>query len=315
MFHINDVHNYVYAELSGLPIDFSESSVIASVHHCQGDEVSIICRLKGSDLMDAVDLYIKSTFIESPQSLTTLALSKKIKSLLSVYDQLAYEEIRIEGKHYASSLVELEPIVDEILAHSNDSSQRSGYDLVTYNNLMQVDGEVHIARFALQKFWDTEFNAFVEYLQEYLSDSLRRAYETFSSISLAFYSLSDYEYSRRINNGLTLTITLEEEDHPLDLVDCYMDEETLPSGEVIQKRNDETIINIFNNVADESYVPALMYILFTDEDGAEISSSYMNTYASKGKDGKVKISDRTILLREAFHELKEKFTPDTAQAA
>lgn len=89
----------------------------------------------------------------------------------------------------------------------------------------------------------------------------------------------------------------------------------MPSGKVIQKRNDETIINIFNNVADESYVPALMYILFTDEDGAEISSSYMNTYASKGKDGKVKISDRTMLLRDAFHELKEKFTPDTAQAA
>lgn len=315
MFHINDVHNYVYAELSGLPIDFSESSVIASVHHCQGDEVSIICRLKGSDLMDAVDLYIKSTFIESPQSLTTLALSKKIKSLLSVYDQLAYEEIRIEGKHYASSLVEFEPIVDEILAHSNDSSQRSGYDLVAYNNLMQVDGEVHIARFALQKFWDTEFNSFVEYLQDYLSESLYRAYETFSNISMAFYGLNDYEYSRRISDGLTLTITLEEEDHPFDYVDTYMDDETLPTGKVIRKRNDETIINIFNNVADESEIPALMFILFTGEDGVEVSSSYMGTYVTKGKDGKLKIADRTSLLREAFHDLRLKMTPVIAHAA
>ena len=315
MFHITDVHNYVRAELSGLGIDFDDSEVTASVCHTQGDEVSISCQLKGSDLMDAVDIYIGSISKDTTPSADHMVLSKKLKALLTIYDELAYSEIIIEGNHYASSLVEFEPIEYEILNRSSDESQRSGYDLGTYNHLMQVNGEVHIARFALQKFWDTEFNTFVEYLQDSLTESLYRAYETFSNISMAFYGLSDYRYSRQITDGLTLTITLEEENCPFEYVDCYMDEVTFPSGKVILKRNNETVINIFNNVADESDIPALMHILFTDENEVEVSSSYSGTCVSKGKDGKLKIADRTNLLREAFSEFRQKTSPATDQAA
>lgn len=315
MFNYDDMKNYVRAELGGMGIDFDEADIIASVCHTQGDEVSLSCKLKGSDLIDAVDIYIGTLSACTPLSAEHSALSKKIKSLLSAYDNLAYEEIIIEGKHYASSLVEFEPVVDEILAHSADVTQRSGFDLRTYNQLMEVNGEVHIARFALQKFWDTEFEAFVEYLQDLLTESLYRAYATFSSISMAIYGLSEYEYSRRINDGLTLNITLMDETDSFGYDDCYMDEVTLPNGKVIQKRNNETIINIFNSAADESSLPAVMRILFTDENGDEVYSSYSGMYVSKEKNGMLKIADRTSLLSEAFHELRNIMTLPASRAA
>ncbi|MBL5923275.1 hypothetical protein I7V28_19535 [Lelliottia amnigena] len=315
MFKYHDMTNYVRAELGGMGIDFDEAEIIASVCHTQSDEVSLSCKLKGSDLIDAVDIYIGTLSTDAPLSAEHAALSKKIKSLLWAYDDLASEEIRIEGKHYASSLVELEPVVDEILAHSADVTQRSGFDLGTYNQLMAVNGEVHIARFALQKFWDTEFEAFVEYLQDLLSENLHRAYETFSSINMAICGLSEYEFTRKINGGLTMNITLLEETDPFGYQDCYMEEVMLPHGKIINKRNNETIINIFNSAADESEISALMRILFTDEHGEEIYTSYSGTYVSKGKNGMLKIANRTSLLREAFHELRNILTPPASMAA
>ena len=94
-----------------------------------------------------------------------------------------------------------------------------------------------------------------------------------------------------------------------------MDEVTLPNGKVIQKRNNETIINIFNSAADESSLPAVMRILFIDENGDEVYSSYSGTYVSKEKNGMLKIADRTSLLSEAFHELRNIMTLPASRAA
>lgn len=64
--------------------------------------------------------------------------------------------LRFQEKHFATSRFEYDDVCSEVLSMSNDVSQSKGYDRDEYNRLMQVDGQVMIARFALVTVsWDT----------------------------------------------------------------------------------------------------------------------------------------------------------------
>ena len=126
-----------------------------------------------------------------------------------MFDAVSGQYLEISGKHFATSRFEYDDVCSEVLSMSNDVSQSKGYDRDEYNRLMQVDGQVMIARFALQQFWDTHFIGLITFVSESITSSLYKAYETFSDISLACYKLSEYSYSRSINSELTLNISLK----------------------------------------------------------------------------------------------------------
>lgn len=65
-----------------------------------------------------------------------------------MFDAVSGQYLEISGKHFATSRFEYDDVCSEVLSMSNDVSQSKGYDRDEYNRLMQVDGQVMIARFA-----------------------------------------------------------------------------------------------------------------------------------------------------------------------
>ncbi|TRP10494.1 hypothetical protein DNP97_23640, partial [Salmonella enterica subsp. enterica serovar Panama] len=81
----------------------------------------------------------------------------------------------------------------------------------------------------------------INYVSDEITSGLYEVYRTFSDINMAGYTFSEYSYTRRITDELSLHISLKEDDFEEQLTDCYMDETTLPSGKVVLRRNNESI--------------------------------------------------------------------------
>ncbi|ARO93436.1 hypothetical protein ACY61_22975 [Salmonella enterica subsp. enterica serovar Saintpaul] len=304
MTHSSDDKNYVRAVLSYLGIDFDEADIVLSVCHCQSDELSFTCNITAIELKNAVDLYVDSISENEIEALNRESLKSRLCYFLEVFDAVSGQYLEISGKHFATSRFEYDDVCSEVLSMSNDVSQSKGYDRDEYNRLMQVDGQVMIARFALQQFWDTHFIGLITFVSESITSSLYKAYETFSDISLACYKLSEYSYSRSINSELTLNISLKENDFCEDLSDCYMEDEALPSGRVISRRNNDSIISIYESYAAASYIPMIASLEVVDEYGEVVTDLCHTVYVSELTGGRIKIHDRNDLVSEVFDNLR-----------
>ncbi|EFR0233212.1 hypothetical protein HZM05_002774 [Salmonella enterica] len=334
-----DNQNYVRAVLAGTGIDFDETEMFISVSHCQGDEVSFSCSISASELRESVDHYVDTLNDTQLAGLDANTLKKRLVYFLEVFDQVSGQYMDISGKHYATSRFEYDDVCSDVLSISADSTQPGGYDREEYKRLMEVDGQVLIARFALEQFWNTHFIGLINYVSNEITSGLYEAYRTFSDIIMAAYTFSEYSYSRRINDELSLHISLQEDDldeqlsdcymdeitlpsegelsphisiqdNDLDeqLTDCHMDETSLPSGKVVLRRNNESIIDIYESYAAKSYFHMIACARVLDQDGEVITELYQGVNVSELASGRIKIHDRQDLIYEVFANLR-KFIP------
>jgi len=304
MTHSSDDQNYVRAVLSHLGIDFDEADILISVSHCQSDEVSFTCKILANELKKSVDLYVDSISESELAVLNRESLKSRLCYFLDVFDAFSGQYLEISGKHFATSSFEYDDVCSDILSMSYDASQSKGYDRDEYIRLMQVDGRVMIARFALQQFWDTHFLGLITFVSESITSSLYDAYKTFSDISMARFTLSEYSYSRCINSELTLNISIKEDDFIDDLSDCYMEDVTLSSGRVISRRNNDFIISIYESYAAASHIPMIATLEVVDEYGDVVTDLCQTVYVSELTGGRIKIHDRNILVSEVFENLR-----------
>ncbi|MGS0066369.1 hypothetical protein ACUOJY_29875, partial [Escherichia coli] len=140
--------------------------IVLSVCHCQSDELSFTCNIKAIELKNVVDLYVDSISENEIEALNRESLKSRLCYFLEVFDAVSGQYLEISGKHFATSRFEYDDVCSEVLSMSNDVSQSKGYDRDEYNRLMQVDGQVMIARFALQQFWDTHFIGLITFVSE-----------------------------------------------------------------------------------------------------------------------------------------------------
>ncbi|EGE2355176.1 hypothetical protein DL738_20505 [Escherichia coli] len=300
-----DNQNYVRAVLAGTGIDFDETEMFISVSHCQGDEVSFSCSISASELRESVDHYVDTLNDTQLAGLDANTLKKRLVYFLEVFDQVSGQYMDISGKHYATSRFEYDDVCSDVLSISADSTQPGGYDREEYKRLMEVDGQVLIARFALEQFWNTHFIGLINYVSDEITSGLYEAYRTFSDIIMAAYTFSEYSYSRRINDELSLHISLQEDDLDEQLSDCYMDEITLPSGKVVLRRNNESIIGIYESYAAKSYFHMVACARVLDQDGEVITELYQGVNVSELACGRIKIHDRQDLIYEVFANLRK----------
>lgn len=305
MINYTDNQNYVRAVLAGIGIDFDETQMIINVSHCQGDEVSFSCSISASELRQSVDHYVDTLNDTQLDGLEAYTLKKRLAYFLEVFDQVSGQYLDIAGKHYATSRFEYDDVCSDVLSLSADSTQPGGYDREEYKRLMEVDGQVLIARFALELFWNTHFIGLINYVSDEITSRLYEAYRTFSDISMAAYTFSDYSYSRRISDELSLHISLQEDDFEDQLTDCYMDETTLPSGKVVLRRNNESIIDIYESYAAKSYFHMVACVRVLDLDGEVVTELYQGVNVSELAGGRIKIHDRQDLIYEVFTNLRE----------
>ncbi|EAN4326874.1 hypothetical protein EG703_04500 [Salmonella enterica] len=300
-----DNQNYVRAVLAGTGIDFDETEMFISVSHCQGDEVSFSCSISASELRESVDHYVDTLNDTQLAGLDVNTLKKRLVYFLEVFDQVSGQYMDISGKHYATSRFEYDDVCSDVLSISADSTQLGGYDREEYKRLMEVDGQVLIARFALEQFWNTHFIGLINYVSDEITSGLYEAYRTFSDIIMASYTFSEYSYSRRINDELSLHISLQEDDWDEQLSDCYMDETTLPSGKVVLRRNNESIISIYESYAAKSYFHMVACARVLDQDGEVVTELYQGVNVSELAGGRIKIHDRQDLIYEVFANLRK----------
>lgn len=300
-----DNQNYVRAVLADIGIDFDETEIHINVSHCQGDEVSFSCSISASELRQSVDHYAETLNATQLDGLDANTLKKRLVYFLEVFDQVSGQYLDISGKHYATSRFEYDDVCCDILSLSADSTQPGGYDREEYKKLMEVDGQVLIARFALEQFWNTHFIGLINYVSDEITSGLHDAYRTFSDISMAAYTFSEYSYSRRITDELSLHISLQEDDFDDQLTDCYMDETTLPSGKVVLRRNNESIIDIYESYAAKSYFHMVAHVRVLDQDGEVVNELYQGVNVSELTGGRVKIHDRQDLIYEVFSTLRK----------
>ncbi|EES2025395.1 TPA: hypothetical protein HIT98_003912 [Escherichia coli] len=305
MTNYTDNQNYVRAVLAGIGIDFDETQMIINVSPCQGDEVSFSCSISASELRHSVDHYVDTLNDTQLDGLEANTLKKLLAYFLEVFDQVSGQYLDIAGKHYATSRFEYDDVCSDVLSLSADSTQPGGYDREEYKRLMEVDGQVLIARFALELFWNTHFIGLINYVSDEITSRLYEAYRTFSDISMAAYTFSDYSYSRRISDELSLHISLQEDDFEDQLTDCYMDETTLPSGKVVLRRNNESIIDIYESYAAKSYFHMVACVRVLDLDGEVVTELYQGVNVSELAGGRIKIHDRQDLIYEVFTNLRE----------
>ncbi|HCU4940007.1 TPA: hypothetical protein OUV79_004903, partial [Escherichia coli] len=153
--------------------------------------------------------------------------------------------------------------------------------------------------------WNTHFIGLINYVSDEITSGLHDAYRTFSDISMAAYTFSEYSYSRRITDELSLHISLQEDDFDDQLTDCYMDETTLPSGKVVLRRNNESIIDIYESYAAKSYFHMVAHVRVLDQDGEVVNELYQGVNVSELTGGRVKIHDRQDLIYEVFSTLRK----------
>ncbi|MDC7918447.1 hypothetical protein OIU05_20910, partial [Escherichia coli] len=95
------------------------------------------------------------------------------------------------------------------------------------------------------------------------------------------------------------------DDFEEQLTDCYMDETTLPSGKVVLRRNNESIIGIYEGYASKSYFPMVANVRVLDTDGEVVTELYQGVNVSELAGGRIKIHDRQELISEVFANLRE----------
>lgn len=252
-----------------------------------------------------MDHYVDTLNDTQLAGLDANTLKKRLVYFLEVFDQVSGQYMDISGKHYATSRFEYDDVCSDVLSISADSTQPGGYDREEYKRLMEVDGQVLIARFALEQFWNTHFIGLINYVSDEITSGLYEAYRTFSDIIMAAYTFSEYSYSRRINDELSLHISLQEDDLDEQLSDCYMDEITLPSGKVVLRRNNESIIGIYESYAAKSYFHMVACARVLDQDGEVITELYQGVNVSELACGRIKIHDRQDLIYEVFANLRK----------
>lgn len=300
-----DNQNYARAVLAGLGIDFDETNVIINVSHCQSDEVSFSCSILASELRESAGHYVDTLNDTQLAGLNADALKKRLAYFLEVFDGISGQYLDISGKHFATSRFEYDDVCSEVLSLTADSALPGGHDREEYKRLMEVDGQVLIARFALEQFWNSHFIGLINYVSDEITSRLYKVYSTFSDISMAAYTFSEYSYTRCITDELSLHITLEEDDFEEQLIHCYMDETTLPTGKVVLRRNNETIIGIYEGYASQSYFNMVANVKVLDTDGEVVTELYQGVSVSELSGGRIKIHDRQELISEIFTNLRE----------
>ncbi|MGV7963786.1 hypothetical protein QPK13_22795 [Photorhabdus tasmaniensis] len=187
--------------------------------------------------------------------------------------------------------------------HEDDASM-SAIKKEIYRNRMKVDGKVLIARFAIKQFFHSDFGDFIYEFEKKITECLSNAFQTIRAVKESFKRSEQYQYQRRVNDELVMHIELNADEYPANMPDQYIGfKETEVSTGVF--RDDEKLVRIYTDVSSGIDVPVMMHIRFTSTGGGILCESSHGTYASRTAGGRVKICDRTELIREAFDELRD----------
>jgi len=260
------------------------------------------------DMLFFLDSYIEELIKHKAPYSETEVLRTKIKYFLKVYEKSGFPNIQIRGYHNAHSTIKVVDIVSMVLKASeplpeHDAFQR-GLRKEIYQNSMKVDGEIRIARYALKNFFHSDFGDFIFEFEKKITECLFNSLRMINSVKDSFNRLGQFKYQRRVNDELMMNLELDTEKYPACMPDLYIDFKE-SEGTTGVYCDDEKIISLYTTVASDIDVPVMMNVRFTGNQGRVMYESSHGTFSSLGTAGRVKIFDRTALVKKAVEELRD----------
>lgn len=289
------VHNFILAKFSfiGIDLDLSEISVPDVI--INGKNIRIQSQFKPTRLEKAVDVYIGALNKSGAPKHEVEPLGKKLKYMLKVYETFSSDPFMVSVESFHNSTINLDNIACKIFSLSNVSSQE-------YFRLMQVDGEVLIARMLLKKFWHSDFCDFIDFIRESLNNQIKDIADALWSFTTALKKCYNFEYKRRINSDFYLKVTFSAEDWFEN--ERFMDLITFAVGNNELRRNDERILCFFENAAKGKKLPVNVNFDFFDKSDNEFASYSTASYVTCVRRGRYQVVDYSDLVREAFDNFR-----------
>lgn len=291
MYNKDIVCNYILAKLATGGIDVNLSEVYVPGEIINGKDIRIQSQLTPTKLGKAVDFYTAALSKSGAPKHEVEPLGKKLKYILKVYESFTPDPFLVGVESFSNSSIKLSNIARTIFNSTADAMQ-------DYINLMQVDGEVLIARFVLLKFWHSDFADFIDFIRASLNNQITDIADALWSINYALQKCYNFEYKRRINSELYLKMTFSADDWFEN--EAFMDSVTLTDGNHKLVRNDERLLRFFENASKGIKLPVTLNFNFFDKSDNQIVSFSTASYVTCVRRGRYLIEDYRDLVHKAF---------------
>ncbi len=295
MFDKQIVCNYIVAKYAcaGIDLDLFEVNVPDEI--INGKDIRIKSLFKPTRLDKAVDVYTGALRKSGAPKHEIFLLGNKLKYILKVYESYTTDPILVSIESFHNSSINLLNLARIIFRLSKDNPHE-------YTRLMQVDGEVLISRFVLEKFWHSDFADFIDFIRDSLNNQMKEIADALWAISYSLKKCYHYEYRRRINAAFNLKVTFSAEDW--FEYERFLDFITLTDGTNELRRNDERILCFFEKAAKGKNLPVTVNFDFVDNSGNEITSYSTASYVTSVRRGRFQVVDYRDLVREAFDDFR-----------
>lgn len=303
MFSGNDIKHYICAQINTLGFNVRTEKTRVNLSQSGDNYVGLRVEFQCTELNKLVDMYVDELIKSNAPYLQTEPLRVKLKYFLQVFETLGYGTFILSQSEGSKADIGFYDICDfvmkriELLCSTPESIRDK------YISMMAVDGKVLIAKHVLKYFYHSEFLDFIGYCRGKLVELLGIVYWTLVDVSRTYSLLSKYDYSRKLNDRLTLTLRIDVTTYSQSIQNQYVDC-SLVDGVYQHSRKNEVIIALFQKAASGDSVPVVIDVEVTTIKGEVVYSTSLEADAAYSRKAVKKIINRKQVLKDSFSVIR-----------
>ncbi|EEQ5120465.1 hypothetical protein GOP32_004851, partial [Escherichia coli] len=165
-------------------------------------------------------------------------------------------------------------------------------------------GKVLVAKFALKQFFHSDFGDFISFVEKRITDCLNETLRIIKAVEHGFVRVGQHKINRRINDDLKLCIDFNTDDYPANMPDIYIKFNDTFDGNGALYCDNDALISLYTDVASIINVPVMMEVRLINKRGRVVCDSSHSTYVSLESNDRYRVTDRTLLITEAFDDFR-----------
>lgn len=308
MYKISDHENFASAFLfQNIGLDIPTDVISIQLSGTSFDKVTFDYDVQIDNLKGLLDLYIAELINHNASYSESILLKQKILYFLEVFKNFGFCTFDMRGFSNCLSPVKVIDIVSMILNDCEELSKAnssSGSIRNLYLDKMKVDGKVLVARFALRQFFHSDFGDFISFVEKRITVCLQETLRIIKAVEHAFERVGQHKINRRINDDLKLCIDFNTDEYPANMPDTYLKFNDTFDGNGALYCDNDALISLYTDVASIINVPVMMEVSLINKRGRVVCNSSHSTYVSLESNDRYTVTDRTLLITEAFDDFR-----------
>lgn len=308
MFKESDRVEFVSAFLyQNLGLNVPADDITVQLSDTSFDKVTFDYDVDIDNLNCMLDLYISELIKHNASYSDSILLKQKIIYFLGVFKNFGFFTFDIRGYSNTLSPVKVIDIVSMIINDCEELSKaNSSTDAIRnlYLDKMKVDGKVLVAKFALKQFFHSDFGDFISFVEKRITDCLNETLRIIKAVEHGFVRVGQHKINRRINDDLKLCIDFNTDDYPANMPDIYIKFNDTFDGNGALYCDNDALISLYTDVASIINVPVMMEVRLINKRGRVVCDSSHSTYVSLESNDRYRVTDRTLLITEAFDDFR-----------